>query len=809
MPARIKKYNPGFLSEDELVASFCVRGAEFESLIDSLRASTGASNSHTLVIGPRGSGKTYLLRRVAAEPRRDPSLSVFRPVVFAEESYGVSTVGEFWLECLDHLAEQAPQDERADLRLSHDDIKATADDRELADRSLGAILSFADRHGERIVLVVENLNMLFADMADPEAGWRLRHTLQTEPRIVLLGSATSRFDEIDHPDRALYELFRVITLRPLDTQGCEALWQAISGKSLGDRGDRAVRPLEILTGGNPRLLAIMARFGASLSLERLMDSLLDLVDDHTDYFKGHLESLPAQERRVYLALARLWRPATAREVADQARLNSSLCSALLKRLVDRGAVAIEGGTPRRRQYYLTERLYNIYYLLRRGGGTSRVVEALIDFMVCLYSSSDLWDALRRMHIEHVRATGRLPGEVTRHLTKNLLAEASDLEDRGDVARALEIYGDLTGRLLADGDSESEVLSVAPVIGQVGLLQKSKGIEAAIGLCDDFVERFGDRTDPKLVLGVSTLLVLKSAMLANQQDISAAIKTADQALRRVDMADTDARIRLEVGATLAKADALSKGGCVQEANALIDDLVGRLERCPESQVAWELALVLSFKGLIGGQTLSEREAATLLSCLARIGGGWAETAKALFRFSSVVGHGRALELIGESGASEVLLPLVTALQRELGQEPNVSKEVSDVAEDIRRENRAGASSGASATRSLSQATVEVGGRVTVTIAAESLGSFGAVEETLPEGFTYLSTTHTEAPNVSGQKLTFVIFGTEASFSYTVAVTAADGTYDMFGIVTDDMRRQYAVIGDASVTIGGVSKGKEMR
>ena len=64
------------------------------------------------------------------------------------------------------------------------------------DVAWGTILDFADRHAKRLVVVVENLNMLFADIADPDAGWRLRHTLQTEPRIVLLGSATSRFDEI-------------------------------------------------------------------------------------------------------------------------------------------------------------------------------------------------------------------------------------------------------------------------------------------------------------------------------------------------------------------------------------------------------------------------------------------------------------------------------------------------------------------------------------------------------------------------------------------------------------------------------------
>jgi len=108
-----------------------------------------------------------------------------------------------------------------------------------------------------------------------------------------------------------------------------------------------------------------------------MESLLDLVDDHTDYFKSHLESLPPLERRVYLALARLWKPATTREIAEQARIDSNRASARLARLVRRGVVTVGGGTSRQRQYYLTERLYNMYYLLRRGGGSDRMVEALI------------------------------------------------------------------------------------------------------------------------------------------------------------------------------------------------------------------------------------------------------------------------------------------------------------------------------------------------------------------------------------------------------------------------------------------------
>ena len=83
-----RKYNPRFLTDDELVASYCVRTTEFELLVEVLRECNGRSNPHQIVIGPRGSGKTTLLLRVAAEVGRDAALeSRFFPIVFAEESY--------------------------------------------------------------------------------------------------------------------------------------------------------------------------------------------------------------------------------------------------------------------------------------------------------------------------------------------------------------------------------------------------------------------------------------------------------------------------------------------------------------------------------------------------------------------------------------------------------------------------------------------------------------------------------------------------------------------------------------------------
>ena len=400
-----RKYNPGFLSDDEIVASFCVRTSEFESIMELLRECTGASNAHQIVIGPRGSGKTTLLLRVAAEVRRGAELSEsFFPIVFAEESYEVATAGEFWLECLGRLAVQAQGDGAPDLHRTYAELRTIRDDRSLGDRCLGALLDFSDRESKRLVLIAENLNTMFGDMTDEDAGWRLRKILQTEPRIILLASATNRFDQIDNPDEALYELFRVLPLRSLDTAECAVLWETVTGQ--GARLE-TIRALRILVGGSPRLFVIFARFGAGLSFRQLMADLLDLVDDHTEYFRSHLEMLAPQERRVYLALADLWKPATTREIADSARLETSKCSAQLARLVERQIVQVTGGTARRKQYYLAERLYNIYHLLRRPRGPDRLVESLVRFMASYYSPHELTE----IGVRIVREAGGVDGEM--------------------------------------------------------------------------------------------------------------------------------------------------------------------------------------------------------------------------------------------------------------------------------------------------------------------------------------------------------------------------------------------------------------
>ena len=658
MAAPTRKYNPGFLSDDEIIASFCVRTNEFASLVEMLRECTGNANPHQLVIGPRGSGKTSLLRRVAAEIGRDDALSAnFFPVVFAEESYEVATAGEFWLECLSRLAVQAPHREGSpDLHRTYDELRTIGDDQTLENRCLTALLDFADREGKRLVLMVENLNMMFRDMVDRDAGWRLRKVLQTEPRIVLLASATSRFDQIDNPDQALYDQFRVLLLRPLDTQECAVLWKTASGHAARSE---TIRSLQILTGGDPRLVVIVARFGAGRSFRNLMANLLDLVDDHTEYFRGHIELLPAQERRVYLALAELWKPATTKEIADRSRLKPSPCSAQLTRLVERGIVEVAGGTARRKQYYLTQRLYNIYYLLRRPRGPDRLVEALIRFMEAFYAPHELRDIgmgmareagnfdgqMRMLHqtalaqllilpalaehrdtlLSEVRSQGLVPPGGTesewtgvehtspqadqRHGNANAPAEmaARELIEKGETFRqlkrfedALATYDEVVRRY---GTSEDPVLreTVATALGHKGdLLWELDCPEGALAACDEVVHRFGASKAPVLLKAVATALTNKGLSLEKLHRLEGALAAYDEVIRRYGASRAPALREAVANAFLNKGVTLGTQNRLEDAVAAFDEVDRRYGASRASALREMVAKALTNKGIALGR-----------------------------------------------------------------------------------------------------------------------------------------------------------------------------------------------------------------
>ena len=599
----IRKFNPGtFQSDEEVIEQFVVRKHELDIVLDTLRRNINAQScQHLLIVAPRGRGKTMLLARGAAEIRTNEDLaSRLMPVRFMEESHEIFTIGDFWMEALFQLAGEIRMnhaDMADELRKTHADLASQWQSRDMAERARATVLDTADRLDRQLVVMVENLQNLSSE-ADEHFGWSLRQTLQTEPKITLLATATSRFKGLDDADQPFYEFFRIVQLNPLDTQACRRLMQALTGE---DRKD--IEPLRILTGGDPRLLVLIADFSLHRSFSELMQELATLIDDHTEYFRSHLDSLPKTERRVYVALIDLWQPSTAGEIAERARMDIRKASALLGRLVNRGAISVSG-RGNNRYYAATQRLYSIYFKLRREHNEAAVVRSLVQFMVIFYRDDEVMDFL-----DKTKADRALSPNVVREFERAIeaenfmgQAEAADmLLDKGVARGQLGEPDDKLVRRFGQSNDPELRVQVAQALFNKGLTQhRLEQPEAEIETYDELVRRFGQSDDPELRVPVAKALCNKGVAHGRLEQQEAAVETYDELVRRFGQSD-DPELRVQVAQAL-----FNKGvthGRLEQPEAAVetyDELVRRFGQSDDPELRVPVAKALCNRGVMHGR-----------------------------------------------------------------------------------------------------------------------------------------------------------------------------------------------------------------
>lgn len=697
---KIFKHNPAFLSEAELADQFVIRHKELNLIMEAIRGNTGAVNEHLIVVAPRGMGKTMLMRRVALALRNDPELAAhWQPVVLPEEIYTVATEGELWLKTLGYI--QLDEQDQGRWRGILEALQAERDDARLRTQALARLKELSEQRDRRLVVMVENLNTLIGEQAQSDTGWDLRKTLLNEPAIMLLTTATVRFDEIDNAGKSMFELFREIKLMPIPTEECITLWRAIAGETLDAT---KVRPLQILTGGNPRLLTILASFAGGASFRQLMQDLIVLIDDHTTYFKANVEALPALERKIYATLAEIWSPAGAREVAHQARLDVSKTSAQLKRLVSRGAVVEVGRKGRKILYQVAERLYNIYHLMRQSSTASDRAKAVVEFMVRFYDLEYLGGCIAKeacaiqdddrqiyigafKHLFSKHTATQIDRERLLASTPQAFLEIPEVRQSliGDKQTNTLEMPEPKGETIHETGAESEAVQEAR-----SLLRKAKAAfekvpEHAIAILDQVVERFATIDDLRVTEHVVNALFNKGVTLGNMERPEEEIGAYDEVVRRFGDRPEAIIGQQVVKALGRKGMLLAEMGRHEEAVAVFD-LVIRKTGEPAAP-----AMLLSYVGAIVEKSLllirlkQREEAIHVFAKLLEPDDLLAECFHPVMdRIIEFLAQGfeeEVLQLLVQTTAKIKLEPLVVAIKMILRQEFNAPQEVVEVAKDV--------------------------------------------------------------------------------------------------------------------------------
>ena len=371
-PAGSLAYNPALLSDEDTKALFVARIPLLERTTAALReAARGGSSPHTLLVGQRGMGKTLLLRRLRTAVEDEPALSErFLALSFPEEQYNVARLSDFWANCLDALADGRARagDDAGAARIDAIVAALPAAEDERANATLAALVSEA--RGRRLLLLVDNLDLVLDRLKGDH--WRIREVLSQPGGLVLVGATSAVHDATSDYGEAFYDFFTVEDLGPLSFDEAEALFRALAVRDGGEavlarlRDDPgAFGAFHTLTGGNPRtmvlLFDLLAR-GSDNDVHHDLERLLDVV---TPLYKARFEEMSPQAQQIVDALALIWDPAPAVRVAERARLDTSLVSAQLQRLVHAGIVEkVELPDGSRTGYQIAERFFNLWYLMR-------------------------------------------------------------------------------------------------------------------------------------------------------------------------------------------------------------------------------------------------------------------------------------------------------------------------------------------------------------------------------------------------------------------------------------------------------------
>jgi len=458
-----RKFNPGLNQDDEcLIEQYVVRLPLLKILLETIADNTESPIcQHRLYYGPRGRGKTMLMTRVAAELKVNSTFSEnWIPIRLLEESYyEISNIGEFWLEVMSELTLSLSTEYKESAELSLKYLTENWSHPNLEQMAQATVLDLLDKLDKKAVIMIENLHQLI-DETNDDFGWTIRRVMQNEPRIMFLVTATTRFDNLDNAKKPFFEIFATTELKRLKRSDVAILWNALTQSN---KTEQEIAPLDILTGGSPRLLNIVAQFAQKNSIRELMENLTGLVDEYTEYFKSQLDSLAPKERRVFLALADLWSESTAKEVAERARMDIRTASALLGRLEHKGALKVNADQPRRKLYSVAERLFCIYYKLRRERSKDAVIEGLVQFMVDFYTPEEI-DEIRVFHLSKDSLTEEENTILDRlSIVNNKLSKESPMvKERG---RVLERELNHANNLYYKGDYDGAIIGYQKVIEQ--------------------------------------------------------------------------------------------------------------------------------------------------------------------------------------------------------------------------------------------------------------------------------------------------------------------------------------------------------
>ena len=577
------KYMPDEMSKDELRATFAAREHTLDYLVKALRDQIQAETlTSYLLTGPRGAGKTTLLLMLQERIKEDANLNAAWLVVrFPEELPGVTSLRDLLSAALGVLAEEGVPL----AQTCFEQVEKETDEEQSQDIALRALRQIAEQEGKRLILFVENLDMLFERALDEQQQATLRRLLMNEPFLMIVGTAVRVFEALQRYDEAFFNYFCPVSLDRLDNGQVQELLLKRADyddnkrfKIAYPKYEAKIKALTLLTGGNPRLILMLYEVLSLGDVQPIIQTLRQLIDELTPLLKDVLEKLPTQQSKIIDALMRAGGTATPSQLTQTARLPLNTVTTQLRRLKEAHMVEVRGGGKGRKAYYFVpDQLFRTWYQMRYLRPQQRRIEIFVEVIRIWFDAEQRFVALQEL-VGKDKGAGKTVAMSAEYFAASL-AETKYAQMARDLA---------VSSWLQVGDIQQAARSLA----DLETTQAQRQIQQDASAYTRLAEWSLDHEDA--VLAVESL---RQAITKHPGNIKLQCQYASVLLRSGEVLDAsrvlDEVIRSRSSDLMALAWALNNRGAIKGKQG---DLAGALADCtaaielpgaPADEVAWAL------------------------------------------------------------------------------------------------------------------------------------------------------------------------------------------------------------------------------
>ncbi len=399
------------MTPEALEAIFVQREQLLQSILERIGISALThSKQNSLLVGPRGIGKTHLISMIyyrlrAVEELKDHLLIAW----LREEEWGVSSFRDLLFRILRALASEGTKGQVVDQRLAS---LYELDSGEVESAASGLIKELA---GKRTILILaENFDDLLQKLGRAEE-LKLYRFLRESGFCCMVASSPGPLARV-FPTGSPFqqEFFRVELLHELNFEDAVRLISKMAiyqnDRELisligTPRGRSRVRALRYLAGGNHRAYVVFAPLLAHESIEELVRPLMETVDDLTPYYNSRIAALPVEQRKIIEYVCEDRHPVRPADVSRTCFIAPATASAQLETLCKLGHLqSFQIGESR--YYELREPLMRLSFEVKKHRG--KPIGLLLDFLRLWYSPAELKQKLAALPSQGVAEQNYVP-----------------------------------------------------------------------------------------------------------------------------------------------------------------------------------------------------------------------------------------------------------------------------------------------------------------------------------------------------------------------------------------------------------------